>query len=238
MIKTSIIFGIVAVISIVLFTVPRSSLRVDGYSPLPAMGVPPARGVSPVGGVISLRKREERRRNPAPHIPLINLRHESYTSSGRSSTPPRRRVPGLERVPCPGNGNCLFASIGTSVGEDAGRVRKRIVTELWSNRREYEPFFTSAIKNKANARDRHDLMDKTYPKYIERMLKPGQWGGEMELKAASSVYGRKVEVLDHSFYLISEYAAGADSRVVGVEPIRVLYNGSSHYDGVKNINIS
>jgi hypothetical protein len=234
MIKTTIIFGIVAVISIVLFTVPRSSPRIDGYSPLPAKRVSPVRGVAPVGGVLSLRKREERRRNPAPHIPLINLRHESYTPSSRRL---RRRVPGLERVPCPGNGNCLFASIGTSVGEDAGLVRKRVATELWSNRREYEPFFTSAIKNKANARDRHDLMDKTYPKYIERMLESGQWGGEMELKAASSVYGRKVEVLDHSFHLISEYEPSSGSGGRG-EPIRVLYNGSSHYDGVKNINIS
>ena len=197
MLRTSIIVGAITVITFLLF----STRRRDKFMLS-----------TPVGLSAGAIRTERRRDSPkeAPHIGLINLRHETYTP-----------------VPSPGDGNCLFSSIGVSVGETCDKVRRRVVTELWRERSKYEPFFTSSMMNKMYPRDRHDLMDKTYPKYVERMLQPGQWGGELELSAASSVYERPIEVLDRNFDTISTYGEGDG------EPIRVLYNGSSHYDGVK-----
>ena len=175
MFKTSIIVSIfTATVLGVLFVSQRMGKR-ETYTVEPRLGA----------GAI---RRERRRDSPkqAPHIGLIDLRHEAYGREEAYGRPDR--VGRAVVVPSPGDGNCLFSSIGTAVGENCDQVRRRIVGELWLRRDDYKPFFTPSTVNKMNLRDSHDLVDESYAKYVERMLKPGQWGGELELSAASAVY--------------------------------------------------
>ena len=121
--------------------------------------------------------------------------------------------PKLEVVSCPGDGSCLFWAIGYHVGEEAHTVRGRIVNELDLNRSTYESFVTGS-----------------YSKYVRQMSMPGTWGDEPELAAAAHVYRRRVEVYDMNHRIISTYG-----EKYSFNPIRVRYNGSSHYDTLKII---
>lgn len=119
--------------------------------------------------------------------------------------------PKLEVVSCPGDGSCLFWAVGYHVMEDAHTVRGKIVNELDLNRSKYESFVTGS-----------------YSKYVREMSMPGTWGDEPELAAAAHVYRRRVEVYDMNKKIISTYGTS-----FGGNPIRVRYNGSSHYDTLK-----
>jgi hypothetical protein len=119
--------------------------------------------------------------------------------------------PKLEVVSCPGDGSCLFWAIGYHVMENAHTVRGKIVNELDLNRSKYESFVTGS-----------------YNKYVREMSMPGTWGDEPELAAAAHVYRRRVEVYDMNKKIISTYG----TSFIG-NPIRVRYNGSSHYDTLK-----
>jgi hypothetical protein len=97
------------------------------------------------------------------------------------------------------------------VMENAHTVRGKIVNELDLNRSKYESFVTGS-----------------YNKYVREMSMPGTWGDEPELAAAAHVYRRRVEVYDMNKKIISTYG----TSFIG-NPIRVRYNGSSHYDTLK-----
>jgi hypothetical protein len=118
----------------------------------------------------------------------------------------------LQVVKCPGDGSCMFWSIGYHVNEDAPRVREKIVNEMTVNSKQYKPFISGS-----------------YNEYLRYMSMPRTWGDEPELAAASQVYRRAVEVYDTRHNLIERYGERYGN------PIRVQYNGSSHYDSLKII---
>ena len=149
-------------------------------------------------------------------------------------------LPGVrhEIVRCPGDGNCLFHAISFSVDEPCEKVRRRIVKELHQHREKYMGFFTpSGLHQPRNGRDIMDLNHTTYDKYLVNMLNPGVWGGEMEIAAAAEVYRRPVIVYSKSIYNEnSRYggnAEGGNAEGGGAHPIKIYYNGSSHYDAIR-----
>jgi hypothetical protein len=133
-------------------------------------------------------------------------------------------------IKCVGNGNCLFEAGGGATGNSAVKVRKKIVREMYKNRDYYEPFFTPRNKNTTLSRDRMDTQDKSYDHYLERMTQQNQWGGNMELVAASKVYKRPVVVYGPTPYDIIETIG---YEYLSKEPIKVLYNGLNHYDRIQ-----
>jgi hypothetical protein len=137
-----------------------------------------------------------------------------------------------EIVHCAGDGNCLFRAISFHVNEPHLHVRRRIVKELHVNRENYIPFFTPASNTRNRGQPGRDMMDlnhETYDKYLANMLNAGVWGGEMELAAAAEVYRRPVIVYSRSIYNeISRYG-----ERFSTPPIKIYYNGSSHYDAIR-----
>lgn len=133
-------------------------------------------------------------------------------------------------IKCPGDGNCLFSAIGRATGHSSIKVRKKIVREMHNNRIYYEPFFTPKSKNTKITKDKMDVQDKSYNHYLERMTNQNQWGGQMELVAASKVYKRPVIVYGPT---PTEIIETIGSEYFNKEPIKVLYNGNNHYDSIQ-----
>lgn len=137
-----------------------------------------------------------------------------------------------EIIRCPGDGNCLFSSIGFHVSKPHTVVRREIVDELRRGRERYVPFFTpkptQPIRNRGQpGRDDLDTSHKSYDTYVDEMSRGGVWGGEMELSAAASIYKRPVIVRQSG----GAYVYGDAYK--NKTPIELLYNGSSHYDAIK-----
>ena len=92
---------------------------------------------------------------------------------------------GLKRISP--DGNCLFRSIAHQLYGDADRfreVRKRILDYMASQKARFEPSFQSM-----------EAHDPNFDAYLERMRKPGQWGGAVEILAAEEVFDRYVCVM-------------------------------------------
>jgi hypothetical protein len=142
-----------------------------------------------------------------------------------TSFSPKKRKRYIES--CPGDGNCLFCAIGVSVNKDHMTVRRSIVREMWKNKNRYEPFFTPRQLNNESNVDLIDKIDASYSSYLHRMLKKGQWGGEMEIVAASNVYKRPITVFSEK-----DAAKYFNEDTYLSSPIEIFYNGSSHYDSV------
>lgn len=150
----------------------------------------------------------------------------SHSTKKPSSFSPKKNKRYIEL--CPMDGNCLFTAIGSAVGKKHSTVRRSIVREMWKNKSNYEPFFTPSGLNTENKNiDNIDKIDPTYSSYLNRMLEKGQWGGEMEIVAASNLYKRPVIVFSNNY--APKYFNETKYKT---KPIEIFYNGSNHYDSV------
>ena len=93
-------------------------------------------------------------------------------------------LPFLE-VKVKGDGNCLFRALSDQLYFDEGRhylkVREEICDYLGEHKNELQEFFDTNVvfKNHTPA---------NYESYVAKMREEGEWGGELEMKAAADVY--------------------------------------------------
>lgn len=133
----------------------------------------------------------------------------------------------------PGDGRCLFRAImyGAQLrgGEDAqnkswqresaDELRQKVVDELVKRREETEWF-----------------IEGDFDAYTKRMRQSHVWGGEPELLMASHVLKMPISVYmvdESSRGLISIAEYGQEYVKENPEIIRVLYDGSGHYDALQ-----
>jgi len=83
------------------------------------------------------------------------------------------------------DGNCLFRALSDQLYFDEGRhylkVREEICDYLGEQKNELQEFFDTNVvfKNHTPA---------NYESYVAKMREEGEWGGELEMKAAADVY--------------------------------------------------
>jgi hypothetical protein len=120
--------------------------------------------------------------------------------------------------------------------DDAEDVRAKITRELLKHRGLYDCFFTPADNNQEHADvDYEDVQDQTWEDYVERMQKDSEWGGQIEMLAASQVYKRpvKVFVVDSGNEVSVNVIEHKRERARAIE---VAFDGIAHYVGVVNLS--
>ncbi|XP_019187709.1 PREDICTED: OTU domain-containing protein At3g57810-like [Ipomoea nil] len=132
----------------------------------------------------------------------------------------------------PGDGRCMFRSVvhgaclrsGKAAPDEklqrqlADELREKVADEFIKRREETEWF-----------------IEGDFDKYVAQMRKPHVWGGEPELLMASHVLQMPITVYiydqkSRGLISIAEYGQEEYGKD---DPIKVLYNGSGHYDALQ-----
>ena len=114
----------------------------------------------------------------------------------------------------PGDGHCLFHAVGIYAGQDAQFLRNIVSANLEENKLEY-------------LRD-SELSEAELDQRIDDIRNSNLWGGNLELVVLQRVLNRLIIVLrtDANPTILDDIDQYED------DPIYVLYNGESHYDGL------
>ena len=125
----------------------------------------------------------------------------------------------------PGDGNCLFHSIGCSVNLVQNQIRDIVSKYILKN-----------YKKKLNGLSLEEWIkmetDMTVEGYSRYILKNGEWGGNMELYVCSQVFKINLFILKknlNKYKIISSYVFDNDAKNVFL-----VYNGV-HYNYLKVI---
>ncbi|KAL7520578.1 hypothetical protein ACHAWX_005294 [Stephanocyclus meneghinianus] len=128
------------------------------------------------------------------------------------------------------DGNCLFRSLSDQLYHDAGSqhaiVRNEICNHLSRHRESFECFLLMNDEDE-------DVVD--FDEYVAKMREDGEWGGNVELVAASRVYKRDIRIYsglyDGGFMLIQYQKEEEENN----QPFRAKKGGRNyddHYDGI------
>jgi len=137
---------------------------------------------------------------------------------------------GLELCEIPSDGDCMFAGIVHQLGKlgepfSVSDLRRLTGEEMIRNKETYWPFLS-------NTRTGDMLTDSEYNKYCSDISNTPMWGGQVELRALSTVLGRPLEVVQ---------AEGQASVLIGEEQTkeklvltyhRHMYGLGEHYNSV------
>uniref|UniRef100_A0A7S3JRN2 OTU domain-containing protein n=1 Tax=Aureoumbra lagunensis TaxID=44058 RepID=A0A7S3JRN2_9STRA len=124
---------------------------------------------------------------------------------------------GLEIIVVDSDGNCLFRALSDQLYCDSGQkwnqVRQSIVEFERMNEDAIRPFVED---------------DEPWDEYLERMARDGEWGGNLELYAASQMY--RCNIVIHQLQAPRlEILCPNVSRT-----LHLSYHGESHYNSVKS----
>lgn len=124
----------------------------------------------------------------------------------------------------PNNGDCFFEAIAKQVGKPMLQVREEIAAYMESHPDEYswkvEGDFANYLKNlKVSSVGKANRLG---------------WGGEVEAYAAAQIHKRPVTIFGYTgqHEYLPESLANQINLEASVEPIRLLYNETNHYDGL------
>lgn len=130
--------------------------------------------------------------------------------------------------PVKGDGNCAWRSIHEAMCDrkivkdpDAwAKTKQRIVTHMAEHGKEYQEFWDG------KSPDVHEknISDKKWEGYIDALAKPGSWGGDLEIYAASRKHDVPIIVADETTSQIRVYTK------MGVRPAIALVYKDKHYD--------
>ncbi len=116
----------------------------------------------------------------------------------------------------PGDGNCLFGSLADQLFGDMRRhriVRKTVVAHMRRERSSFEGFTSG----------------QTFDKYVEKMEKEREWGGNQELAAAAQVFRRNIVV----FLPNAQPIKFSSTEVEAEEALHLSYHGKNHYNSMR-----
>ncbi|KAJ3431073.1 otu domain-containing protein [Anaeramoeba flamelloides] len=130
------------------------------------------------------------------------------------------RTNGLKIREVKSDGNCLFRSLADQLNGNPNlhyEVRSKVADHLNSHRIEYEAF----------------IVDYSFEDYVKKISKDREWGGNLELQIASSIY---------TVNLVIHQPGSTPWRIKNFEnPLRTLhlaYLFGDHYDSVRNLTDS
>lgn len=138
------------------------------------------------------------------------------------SSPPPLPPIRLRQFRVPGDGDCLFHSIGLTVGLPASTVRRNVVEHMLNS-----PSGKAMLLRYAQSRT---VKDPDLRTYLRAMIRPGTWGGELELQSAADLYRRTVYV--HLRRDPQNPLVFRPTHESSRPSIHLLYNGRNHYDAL------
>lgn len=128
----------------------------------------------------------------------------------------------------PPDGHCLYAAfanqlaeVGDAATHDVGSLRTAAADHLLAQRAEYMPFLEEV-----------EFDDTKYDLYCERLRKEAVWGGQVELRALSTVLQRRVEVFAASMPLLVTGEEFSSYKPLRLSFHRHYYNLGDHYNSV------
>lgn len=171
---------------------------------------------------------------------------------------------GWNVVTIPGDGDCLFAAIADQLYGDQGRqaeVRQIAFDEITRNQDTYKDSFvtevspetianiaaataaidaargadaiTAAYRNYfetlRNARDQ-----ETIAGHLENVRSRGYWGSQVDIVAIMNATGVPIELYERDASGGYTYVRGGAEAGKSKNPIRLLWNGSNHYDSLRD----
>jgi len=123
----------------------------------------------------------------------------------------------------PGDGNCLFHSIGCSVNLVQNQIREFVSRYILKHKNKK----FNGLSLEEWIKMESEMSVEAYAQYI---LRDGEWGGNMELYVCSQVFKINLFILKrdiHKYKVISSYVYENDAKNVFL-----IYNGA-HYNYLK-----
>ena len=121
---------------------------------------------------------------------------------------------GLNLIPAPGDGHCLFNAIGLYVGLDAQQLRNMVADKIEQDPERYR-----------------EIIAALYPRItvdqFVSIVRETEWADNVEIAVLMRALDRPIYVVGARGNIINEI----DITGAG-EPIFVYYNGHNHYDGL------
>lgn len=125
----------------------------------------------------------------------------------------------------PGNGNCMFESVGRTAGIPAPELRRQVVTWMKQpNRKLHDVNLSDWIEWNTG---------KTLPHYVSQMSRNGEWGTGIELATMATilncaivVYGRDGAGMAKR---LAEFLPSSAPNPAELPAICVLYVNNNHY---------
>lgn len=146
---------------------------------------------------------------------------------------------GMQVVDVSPDGNCLFRAMSIllfGTQEQHGEIRTKVCEYLLSESARFELFLVA---------ENDTGMEFTFADYVKNMRKPGEWGGEPELRILEEIYDRPIEMYscdlvgggsegDRDFTKpVAHYNDDEEEQACkGREPLRLSFHGNNHYNAV------
>eukprot|EP00590_Aulacoseira_subarctica_P003959 CAMPEP_0172423862 /NCGR_PEP_ID=MMETSP1064-20121228/17782_1 /TAXON_ID=202472 /ORGANISM="Aulacoseira subarctica , Strain CCAP 1002/5" /LENGTH=317 /DNA_ID=CAMNT_0013165413 /DNA_START=155 /DNA_END=1109 /DNA_ORIENTATION=- len=129
-----------------------------------------------------------------------------------------------------GDGNCMFRSLSDQVFGDYGQryelVRDSICNYMAANKDSFSQFLVLD-------EDESDADANSFEQYIQDMRRDGEWGGNVELVAASRLYQRNIIVYHPDGAFSIEAPSTVDRSTKSEEEEYTLsYHDNDHYNSV------
>ena len=128
------------------------------------------------------------------------------------------------------DGNCLFRSLSDQLYHDAGSqhalVRNEICNHLSRHREWFECFLLMYDEDE-------DVVD--FDEYVAKMREDGEWGGNVELVAASRVYKRDIRIYSGLYdggVMLIQYQQEEEEKKPSFREKKGGRNYDVHYDGI------
>jgi len=139
---------------------------------------------------------------------------------------------GMEIVEMSSDGNCLFRSLSDQLFGDFGNmhdhVRWAIVDYMKKNADNFRHFL---VYEDEDDEDQTEEDARDFEHYIDMMGQDGEWGGNLELVAAASLYGRKIIVYQSS--MGPAFTIDNDGSKSAGSDLLVSYHDNDHYNSVR-----
>ncbi|PAV79859.1 hypothetical protein WR25_01968 isoform C [Diploscapter pachys] len=125
-----------------------------------------------------------------------------------------------------GDGNCFYNSVSLILHgneQASGDLRKTCIEHMVKNADHFKPIFLIHIKQ-------NNLEFRMFEKYVEDQAKDEAWAEWPEIVCMADYLGQEI----HIYVTNNDPTEKAEPRVAKpeTEPIRLLYNGQTHYDAI------
>ena len=117
-----------------------------------------------------------------------------------------------------GDGNCLFRAVCEQVENNEKNYknyREKCIEYMENNPDKFKPFIED---------------DETYEKYLERMSKDSEWGGNLEIYAMSMAfqYNFYIYIFEHPIYIVNNWEKPKKNIIL-------TYHDGKHYNSLRKL---
>jgi len=173
------------------------------------------------------------RTRECPHFKGSRDNHEDATTGlGKGGKEDEDAAPFIVRasiVRQPGDGSCLFHSLGHTLGESAQELRAVVSRFIEAN---------AEAKIAGTALSKWVTWDcgLDTKAYAARLRQPGRWGGALEMSIIAEIKGISIHVYErHGSGQFKRIATFGDVDDTTAASAHVLYGGRVHYDCLENL---